>query len=430
MVFPEEYSVSLACKVAGNIALGNFIVFIDSILEVENLWLEYLLKLHIANNAEVITSKITDRFGKIVEAGFSVVKNNKLLGNGFGESIDNPRFNYVQKLNSASVFFTLIVRKKFNLIQFDESINNFNLALFDFGMQLNSKGVDIYYHPLSIIQLQKKPFSFHENRNTHQPDKEIISKIRPSKVEFQKDANFLRKKRVLLLGIYLSEKLNNVVDISEIISNSRDVEVKQMWTSIGSGSNNINPIYNMTVNTISKFVPKFKILNGMLSKVDIMEYDFVVFSDDDIFLPNNFLDDFIYLQEKFDFSLAQPARTRDSYIDHVFVQQQDGMLGRETQFVEIGPLFSVRKDIYHLIFPFDEKSPMGWGYENIWAQKVGDANKKMGIIDALPISHSLRKPVENYDWSEADKQRSLLLESNPHMELNNCFFVKKVFNGE
>jgi hypothetical protein len=51
---------------------------------------------------------------------------------------------------------------------------------------------------------------------------------------------------------------------------------------------------------------------------------------------------------------------------------------------------------------------------------------KMGIIDAVPVDHSLRKPVANYAWAEANQQRKDLLAVHEHYTLDQCFRVLEV----
>ena len=80
------------------------------------------------------------------------------------------------------------------------------------------------------------------------------------------------------------------------------------------------------------------------------------------------------------------------------------------------------------MIPFDLTSPMGWGYENVWSYQISQKGMKMGIIDSISVDHSIRKPVENYDWSEANKQMSDLLKKYKHYPLEECFKVLDVIN--
>ena len=143
-------------------------------------------------------------------------------------------------------------------------------------------------------------------------------------------------------------------------------------------------------------------------------------------LPEGFLDAYIALQTKLKFAICQPARTSNSYIDHPIVEQQQGVLARRTMFVEIGPVVSFHRSCYDLVLPFDLTSPMGWGYESVWSRQLAQRGQKMGIIDATPVDHSLRKPVANYSWAEANNQRKSLLLKRDHYPLDQCFRVLEV----
>ncbi len=128
-----------------------------------------------------------------------------------------------------------------------------------------------------------------------------------------------------------------------------------------------------------------------------------------------------------DLALSQPARTADSYIDHYFVMQMPGIKGRTTRFVEIGPLVCVRSDAYSLIFPFGEVG-MGWGLDFIWPQLIEQAGLRMGIVDAVPVAHRLRKPVSHYSHAQADQEQQNLLRNRQHLSREEAFIVREIYS--
>src|SRR5262249_40403857 len=136
-----------------------------------------------------------------------------------------------------------------------------------------------------------------------------------------------------------------------------------------------------------------------------------------------FMERFLRLQSDLGFSIAQPARTPNSSVDHPIVMQQAGLLARQTLFVEVGPVVSFHRSVYEPIFPFDLTSPMGWGYSNVWAFLLSRRGMKMGIIDVAPVEHSMRTPVTNYSWEQANAQRDALLAKHPHLSYEECFQV-------
>jgi hypothetical protein len=230
-------------------------------------------------------------------------------------------------------------------------------------------------------------------------------------------------KEVLIAGIYLAGRENNIEHIvKSFVSSAGRWHITQSWAALGEGVVS-DEVRKVTAESYRDDVPKFILLNRMLSRLPLDTYDFVIVCDDDIVLPPDFLTDYLGLVVKHDFALAQPARTHNSYIDHHFVERLDGLEARRTRFVEIGPLFSVRKDLYPLIFPFDESSSMGWGYDYVWPCLIDRRGLRMGIIDALPIEHGLRRPVKNYDYSDADRSMAEYLSRNPHLSKSEAFRI-------
>jgi len=230
-----------------------------------------------------------------------------------------------------------------------------------------------------------------------------------------------RSRRALVAGVYLAGKPNTAEDIVSILRRSEGVEVDQSWAALGGGP----PVSleSVTSLTIAESMPKYALLNRLIAEQDLADYDFVLTVDDDIVLPEGFLDLFLGVQAGLKLDLAQPARTQNSHVDHPMVIQQRGVLARRTLFVEIGPVVSFARSAYDLLLPFDETNPMGWGFENVWAHKLREAGLSEGIVDAVPADHSVRAPVANYRWADAVADRERYLAANSHLPLEECFQV-------
>ena len=142
--------------------------------------------------------------------------------------------------------------------------------------------------------------------------------------------------RVLVIGIYLADRPNNAEDIVARFAEATEWDVVQRWIALGADPPT-REIENLTARVVLHPTPKYELLNAVLGKERLDDYEYVIVSDDDIVLPERFLDFFLGLQGELGFALAQPARTRTSFIDHPIVEQQRGCLARETLFVEIGP---------------------------------------------------------------------------------------------
>ena len=220
--------------------------------------------------------------------------------------------------------------------------------------------------------------------------------------------------RVLVLGIYLADRPNSVEHLVDAFSASRHFQVTQKWIGL-LGQPPSAAVRAVTDQIILEPRPRSPLLNVLLSGVAWRDYDFVVISDDDIVVPKGFLDALLRYQIKFDFALAQAARTPTSYVDHSINRQCLDTVARRTRFVEIGPLMSVRRDFASDILPLDEASPMGWGLDLAWPVLAEKRGLRMGIIDAAAVDHSMRKPRAGYSAEEAWQSMLDYLETVPHL---------------
>lgn len=230
------------------------------------------------------------------------------------------------------------------------------------------------------------------------------------------------KKSVLIIGVYLADRENAIQHIVHALGESHLFVVDQKWISL-FGEPPSEEVASVTVKRQFGRVPKFTLMNYLLATTAWRLYDYVIICDDDIQLPPAFIDRFLSLQERFGFALAQPARTHNSYIDHPITEQSDDLLARETRFVEIGPLTSIRADMMHLIAPFDERAPMGWGLDFVWPYIAGQKGLPIGIVDATPVDHSMRPPVSSYDGTSTRTRMQSFLNANAHLEKDDAFVV-------
>ena len=75
------------------------------------------------------------------------------------------------------------------------------------------------------------------------------------------------------------------------------------------------------------------------------------------------------------------------------------------------------------MLPFDETSPMGWGYDLVWPYVVQQENLKMGIIDIAYINHSIRKTAGFYSHKTSTDEMTVFLNNNDHIEFEEAFTV-------
>jgi GT2 family glycosyltransferase/glycosyltransferase involved in cell wall biosynthesis len=224
---------------------------------------------------------------------------------------------------------------------------------------------------------------------------------------------------VLVVGVYIANRPNYIRSLVVNLSATSCYRVTQRWVALG-GAAHAPEVVRVTHFYRPALVPKFLLINELIAQVEVRSFEYIVIIDDDVLLPDQFLDRFLAAQAALGFSMAQPARTNGSYIDHPIVAQEPGTFARETRWVEVGPIVSIDRSIYSLVFPFDLRSPMGWGYENVWAYELSRHGHRMGIIDAFPVDHSLRPPHSQYNFSDAEAACRRLLAARAHLPLNEC----------
>jgi hypothetical protein len=232
--------------------------------------------------------------------------------------------------------------------------------------------------------------------------------------------------KVLVVGVGMLDVPNHTEHVVAQFSRSAEWNVTQRWIGLGTSPVPAALHQVMPVSTNER-QPKFVFLNSMFREIAPGDHEYLIVCDDDILLPDGFLDRFLALVQRYDLALSQPARTHDSYIDHPFVEQLDGLEARRTRFVEIGPVFCIRRDAMPLLLPFDESSPMGWGYDFTWPCVMESAGLRTGIVDATPVSHSLRKSVTHYTHSSADQAMREYLARQPHLARNDAFLIVEAY---
>lgn len=159
---------------------------------------------------------------------------------------------------------------------------------------------------------------------------------------------------------------------------------------------------------------KFENLNEILPRSDLEHADCVIAMDDDVELPPGFLDEFLFLANRFDLTLAQPALTRTSHCAWKVCRRQGGSVARLTRFVEIGPLTAFRGDAIRELLPFPDVS-MGWGLDLHWGAIARERGWRVGVVDATPIRHALSPTAAGYDREEAERETIEFLSARPHL---------------
>jgi hypothetical protein len=158
---------------------------------------------------------------------------------------------------------------------------------------------------------------------------------------------------------------------------------------------------------------KFENLNGLLAKHPAEGHDWMLVLDDDVTLPRAFLDEFLFLGERFGFKLAQPAHRYRSHAAFEVTRRRPGSVARETGFVEIGPVSAFNAAVFDALLPFPALRA-GWGLDLHWSAVAASNGWPIGVIDATPIRHGLRQIASAYDRDGAVDEARAFLADRPY----------------
>lgn len=233
-------------------------------------------------------------------------------------------------------------------------------------------------------------------------------------------------RRVLAVGVHLTDRESGIARVVGELRNSRRWSVEQRWIAVGQGEVP-SEVAAVTVSVVRAPRPRFELLNRLLVQDTVKQYDYVLVCEDGVRLQDGFLDRYLELVGRHDLALAQPARTHGSLINHRIVEQMEGLDARQTRFVEISPLFSIRRDALDVLLPFDEASPMGWGYDFVWPVVMEAAGLRMGIVDATPVTHDLRGLPAYYDLAAEQRVMKAFLDERPHVSRAEAFTVLEAY---
>jgi hypothetical protein len=159
---------------------------------------------------------------------------------------------------------------------------------------------------------------------------------------------------------------------------------------------------------------KFENLNVLLADHPARDRDWLIVVDDDVALPEGFLDSFLFLAERFALQLAQPAHRHRSHAAWEVTRRRRASVVRETPFIEIGPVFAFAAATFGVLLPFPA-TRSGWGLDLHWAALAKEHGWRAGVIDATPIRHGLRPIAASYDREDAKREAREFLATRPYL---------------
>jgi hypothetical protein len=213
-----------------------------------------------------------------------------------------------------------------------------------------------------------------------------------------------RSSRRLAEAVASAPPLNVLILAVKVPARARDLE--RLFRSMSSDHNRVEK----RVATLHEGKGKFQNINFALEELDINQFDWLLVVDDDVALPANFLDRFLYLAEQTDLKLCQPAHKFHSYQSYAITQRRWNSLVRVTHYVESGPITAFRREMFPLVLPFPELR-WAWGEDLAWSEKAMSHGYRIGIIDGTPISH-LRPVGDAYCGREARKEAVAFLRNH------------------
>jgi hypothetical protein len=201
------------------------------------------------------------------------------------------------------------------------------------------------------------------------------------------------RRRVLVLAIERTDTPNLLAQARDELSRSRH-EVRFATTPIGEKG-------------------KFENLDSLLAANPAHGNDWLLVVDDDVSLPNGFLDAFIFLAERFHLQLAQPAHRKRSHASWDVTRRRPSSVVRETVFVEIGPIVAFHAVTFDLLLPFPPLR-VGWGLDVHWSAVARAQGWRLGVIDATAVRHGLRPVAASYDSQAAIGEARQFLADRPY----------------
>lgn len=181
-----------------------------------------------------------------------------------------------------------------------------------------------------------------------------------------------------------------------------------------------------------KFVHHFKgskwqgLYDFFLNYPDIWEeYDYIWVPDDDLSTTAENLNLFFNLCQKYQFILAQPALTKNSYFSHPLLLQVSNFIYRETNFVEVmAPCFS--KSAFDKCWKTFSENKSGWGLDALWPI-ILENKGVIGIIDETPIFHT--RPVGIAGHGLGDNKDSPYMEEKKLLKKYKISIKNGCFSG-
>jgi GT2 family glycosyltransferase len=220
------------------------------------------------------------------------------------------------------------------------------------------------------------------------------------------------RRKVLVLGVERTEHRALAQDIrDELLRSRHDVELRIGPPGELGKFENLNHLLAGLGESPADRIPGG---GTPADEAPIPEHDWLLVIDDDVELPRGFLDRLLFLCERFSLDLAQPAHRLNSHAAWQVTRRHPGSLVRETPFVEIGPVTAFAHSTFSTLLPFPALR-MGWGLDLHWAALAREHGWRCGVIDALPIGHTVAPAADAYSREAAVTEARAFLAEHPYL---------------
>ena len=131
---------------------------------------------------------------------------------------------------------------------------------------------------------------------------------------------------------------------------------------------------------------RFDNLNLLYEARPVAEGSWLVVADDDIAFVRGDVIELIQMMRKAGLNLAQPGQSLLGWWTVCASLSRPFSMVRDTNFVEVGPLFVADPQFAKEILPFPRNTGMGWGVEADW-YRIKLNRYRIGVIDACRLLH-------------------------------------------
>jgi GT2 family glycosyltransferase len=224
------------------------------------------------------------------------------------------------------------------------------------------------------------------------------------------------RRRVLVLGIARPEhSVTSAAIRAELARSRHDVELRFEPPGDAGKFENLNRLLagGQTGGDLAGLPGDPAGLPG--NPAGLPDHDWLLVIDDDIVLPRGFLDRLLFLAERFELDLVQPAHRARSHAAWRVTRRRAGAIAHETRFVEIGPVTAFARGTFSTLLPFPSSLRMGWGLDLHWAALAREHGWRCGVLDAVAIAHTLAPAAEAYSRAAAIAEARGFLAGHPYL---------------